>query len=72
MEAFQDIPQIAGWKIANSKAEDGMLFLRRETPLTNYAMRRIFRDAIVFAYRHDRWVSFVDAQAQFDGLGMTG
>lgn len=52
-EAFPSITQIEGWEIANSKPEDGMLFLRRKQPLTNYALRRLFRDAIVFAYCHE-------------------
>lgn len=39
---------IAGWRIAQ-KSDDGKLFLRREQPLTNIALRRLFREAIVLA-----------------------
>lgn len=39
----------AGWRIAQM-SDDGMLFLRREQPLTNVALRRLFREALVLAH----------------------
>lgn len=50
-EAIDEIEAVEGWWIAHRKPAKGMLFLRREQPLTNHALRRLFRDAIVFAHR---------------------
>ena len=47
-----DIDEIKGWRVAKIKADDGMLFIRRDQPLTNYALRRMFRDALIVAHAH--------------------
>ena len=40
-----------GWRIVLT-TDDGSLFLRREQPLTNAALRQLFREAVVLARAH--------------------
>jgi hypothetical protein len=57
VEIRLDLPQdqiaqildVPGWRVAQ-KRDDGKLFLRREQPLTNAALRRLFREALVLAH----------------------
>lgn len=45
------ISNLPGWRVAKGR-EDGALFLRRKQPLTNSALRGLFRAALVLAYAH--------------------
>lgn len=48
-EAIAGLIQVEGWRIARADIEREMLFLRREQPLTNRALRLMFREALVLA-----------------------
>ncbi len=47
---------VPGWRIAHVNIEREMLFLRREQPLTNRALRLMIREAVVLAHAHGGWV----------------
>jgi hypothetical protein len=52
VDVARAITDIVGWRIAETRPEVGMLFLRRLQPLTRDAVKTLIVDAITLAYEY--------------------
>ena len=68
-EQLAQVVDFPGWRVAE-KHDDGTLFLRREQPLTNAALRLLFREALVLAHtRGGRFHSWMHKPDLRDAYG---